>query len=100
VLCQLAYLPEQVQRRDGAGRLLDAALAESGVLLPQRRDERVTQRGYYFAIYRYQEQALDGLPRAAFLAALRAEGVPASIGYGVPVYRYPAFSAEALAQSP
>ncbi len=93
-------LPEQVRRRDQAGQVLDAALAETGILLPQRRDERVTRRGYYFAIYRYQEEALDGLPRAAFLAALKAEGVPASAGYGEPVYRYPAFSAEALQMSP
>jgi dTDP-4-amino-4,6-dideoxygalactose transaminase len=100
LLAQMAHLPEQVRRRDQAGRLLDAALAETGILLPQRRDERVTQRGYYFAVYRYQEQALDGLPRAAFLAALQAEGVPASAGYGLPVYRYPAFSPEALASSP
>ena len=100
LLDQLARLPEQVQARDQAGRLLDAALEETGVLLPQRRDERITQRGYYFAIYRYQEQALDGLPRAAFVAALRAEGVPASTGYGVPVYRYPAFAPDALQHSP
>jgi dTDP-4-amino-4,6-dideoxygalactose transaminase len=100
LLNQFKRLPDQVQRRHQAGRVLDAALAETEVLLPQRRDERITQRGYYFAIYRYQAEKLDGLPRAAFLAALNAEGVPAFAGYGEPVYRYPAFSAEALQQSP
>jgi dTDP-4-amino-4,6-dideoxygalactose transaminase len=100
LLTQLTHLPDQVRRRDEAGRALDAALAETGVILPQLRDERVTRRGYYFAIYRYQEEKMDGLPRAAFLAALNAEGVPSSSGYGIPVYRYPAFSAEALQQSP
>ena len=100
LLEQLALLHEQVGARDAAGRLLDAALAETGVLLPQRRDERVTTRGYYFAVYRYQEQELDDVPRAAFVAALRAEGVPCSTGYGLPVYRYQAFSPDALAQSP
>jgi hypothetical protein len=34
------------------------------------------------------------------VAALEAEGVPASIAYGVPVYRYAAFSPEALQSSP
>jgi dTDP-4-amino-4,6-dideoxygalactose transaminase len=100
LLNQFKRLPDQVQRRHQAGRVLDAALAETEVLLPQRRDERITQRGYYFAIYRYQAEKLDGLPRAAFLAALNAEGVPAFAGYGEPVYRYPAFSVEALQQSP
>jgi dTDP-4-amino-4,6-dideoxygalactose transaminase len=100
LLNQFKRLPDQVRRRHQAGRVLDAALAETEVLLPQRRDERITQRGYYFAIYRYQAEKLDGLPRAAFLAALNAEGVPAFAGYGEPVYRYPAFSVEALQQSP
>ncbi len=100
LLAQFEHLPAQVQARDATGRALDAGLAETGLLLPQRRDERVTQRGYYFAVYRYQQEALDGIPRDAFLAALRAEGVPASAAYGVPVYRYAAFSPEALQTSP
>ena len=100
LLAQLAHLPEQAEARDAAGRLLDTGLAETGILIPQRRDERVTQRGYYFAVYRYQQEAMDGIPREAFLAALKAEGVPASHAYGVPVYRYAAFSPEALQTSP
>jgi dTDP-4-amino-4,6-dideoxygalactose transaminase len=100
LLAQLAHLPAQVEARDATGRALDAGLAETGVLLPQRRDERVTQRGYYFAVYRYQPDVLDGISREVFLAALEAEGVPASIAYGVPVYRYAAFSPEALQCSP
>jgi dTDP-4-amino-4,6-dideoxygalactose transaminase len=100
LLAQLEHLPEQVEARDATGRALDAGLAETGVLLPQRRDERVTQRGYYFAVYRYQPDALDGISREVFLAALEAEGVPASIAYGVPVYRYAAFAPEALHCSP
>ncbi len=100
LLAQLARLPGQVEARDAAGRLLDTSLAATGLLIPQRRDERVTQRGYYFAVYRYQQEALDGIPRDAFLAALEAEGVPASLAYGVPVYRYAGFSPEALQSSP
>jgi dTDP-4-amino-4,6-dideoxygalactose transaminase len=100
LLVQFERLPEQVEAPDAAGCLLDAGLAETGILLPQRRDARVTQRGYYFAVYRYQQEALDGIPRDAFVAALRAEGVPASIAYGLPVYRYAAFSPKALQSSP
>jgi dTDP-4-amino-4,6-dideoxygalactose transaminase len=100
LLAQFRHLPEQVEARDAAGRALDAGLAETDVLIPQRRDERVTQRGYYFAVYRYQPDALDGIPREVFLEALKAEGVPASVAYGMPVYRYAAFSPEALQTSP
>jgi dTDP-4-amino-4,6-dideoxygalactose transaminase len=100
LLVQLEHLPQQVAAREAAGRILDSALAETGILLPQRRDERVTQRGYYFSVYRYQPEAMGGIPREAFLAALQAEGVPASRAYGVPVYRYAAFSPDALQSSP
>jgi dTDP-4-amino-4,6-dideoxygalactose transaminase len=100
LLAQFAHLPEQAAARDAAGRLLDTGLDETGILIPQRRDERVTQRGYYFAVYRYQQEAMNGIPREAFLAALKAEGVPVSHAYGVPVYRYAAFSPEALQTSP
>jgi dTDP-4-amino-4,6-dideoxygalactose transaminase len=100
LLAQFAHLPAQVEARDAAGRLLDTGLAETGILIPQRRDDRVTQRGYYFAVYRYQQEALGGIPRDAFVAALEAEGVPASHAYGVPVYRYAAFAPEALQSSP
>ena len=100
LLSQFAQLPAQAEARDATGRLLDTGLAETGILIPQRRDERVTQRGYYFAVYRYQQEALGGIPREAFLTALKAEGVPVSHGYGVPVYRYAAFSREALQSSP
>jgi dTDP-4-amino-4,6-dideoxygalactose transaminase len=100
LLAQFAQLPAQAEARDATGRLLDTGLAETGILIPQQRDERVTQRGYYFAVYRYQQEALGGIPRDAFVAALEAEGVPASRAYGVPVYRYAAFSPEALQASP
>lgn len=100
LLSQFAKLPAQVSARDAAGRALDDALAETGVLLPQKRDERVTQRGYYFAVYRYQSEALGGIPREAFLAALEAEGVKASQAYGMPVYKYEAFTPDALQTSP
>lgn len=100
LVAQFAHLPQQVETRDATGRALDAGLEATGVLLPQRRDERVTRRGYYFAVYRYQPEALGDIPRDVFLAALKAEGVPASIAYGVPVYRYAAFTPEELKRSP
>jgi dTDP-4-amino-4,6-dideoxygalactose transaminase len=100
LLAQFEHLPEQAAARDAAGRLLDTGLAETGILIPQQRDERVTQRGYYFAVYRYQQESMNDIPREAFLAALEAEGIPASHAYGVPVYRYAAFSPEALQTSP
>ena len=58
-------------------------------LRPLVRDPRVTQHGYHLFITRYDPEAFEGLPRARFLEALRAEGIPCSEGY-VPLYRMPA----------
>ncbi len=87
--------------RDATGRLLDDALepkrgsnaADDGM----SASPHVATTLPSIAI---SPRLLTGLPRAAFVAALNAEGVPARAGYGVPVYRYPAFEPDALAQSP
>ncbi len=41
----------------------------------------VTRNAYHLYMFRYDPAGFAGLPRAAFLKALRAEGVPASSGY-------------------
>ena len=47
-----------------------------------------TRNAYHIFMSRYDPGAFAGLPRAAFLKALRAEGVPASPGYS-PLNREP-----------
>ena len=51
---------------------------------------------YYLHVVRLDEQAL-GVPRAAFAAALRAEGVPVTEGYVAPIYRQPLYQERAAA---
>ena len=95
-----AALPEfqkQIERREEAGKWLGQALREQGVLLPLPADERITRRGYYFFVTRYQAASCGGLPRARFLEALQAEGVPCGAGYGCGINRHTAFSRQRLA---
>ncbi|HUW35357.1 MAG TPA: DegT/DnrJ/EryC1/StrS family aminotransferase, partial [Planctomycetota bacterium] len=40
--------------------------------------------------------AFGGVPRARFLQALAAEGIPCSCGYGVPLYRQTFFQKKAF----
>lgn len=42
-------------------------------------------------LFRYNAEEFGGLPRAKFLEALNAEGVPCSGGYLHPVYKNPCF---------
>ncbi len=67
-----------------------------GGLEPLKPDERITQRGYYFFVIRYNPDAFAGVHRDVFLKALRAEGIPAFAGYGVPVYKNPSYAQSGL----
>jgi dTDP-4-amino-4,6-dideoxygalactose transaminase len=81
LLVQLERLPEQMHRRDRAAARLTAALAEVPGLAPLRLDPRVTRCGWHLYQLTYDPSAFGGRDRAALLAALKAEGVPASGGY-------------------
>ncbi|MGH9370058.1 MAG: DegT/DnrJ/EryC1/StrS family aminotransferase, partial [Vicinamibacterales bacterium] len=48
---------------------------------PARMYDGCTRNAWHLYMFRYDSQQFSGLPRAAFLKALAAEGVPASGGY-------------------
>jgi len=96
LLSEMRRLPEQTEAKHEAGEYLAKELRAIGGIEPLRRDPRITKRGYYFFIARYDPEAFNGLPKERFLEALNAEGVPASQGYGMPLYRQPAFRSENL----
>jgi dTDP-4-amino-4,6-dideoxygalactose transaminase len=77
------------RRRENVATLLAALGAVQGMVpLPGWPD---TQPVYYNLILQYNEAAV-GASRRAFVAALRAEGVPISMFY-VPLQRWPIFAA-------
>ncbi len=94
LLTAMPRLEEQVDYKDHTGRFLKEQLTEIGGIDPLKLDSRITKRGYYYIILRYDKEKFGGLPRDLFLEALRAEGIPAEEGYGIPLYRQPAFKKE------
>lgn len=90
----LQRYPEQQRARQEAGRALTAGLADVKGIEPLPADPRVTSQGYYFYVLRFIPEAFPGISRARFLEALSAEGVPCGAGYGMPLYRQPAFARE------
>src|SRR5262249_39236954 len=95
-LGQLERLPDQVRRREAARGFVVAELEKIGGLSALKADPRITRRGFYFLVLRYDSRQFKGVPRDRFVDALRAEGVPCGIGPGVPLSRQPAFDGEAL----
>jgi dTDP-4-amino-4,6-dideoxygalactose transaminase len=90
LLAQMTRLEEQMARREWAARVLDRALSAIPGIRPQARDPRVTAHAHHLYMLRYDVAAFGGRRRTEFLAALRAEGVPCSPGYGEPLHRSPA----------
>ncbi len=76
LLSQLARLEEQQQTRESNALYLSARISEIPGIQPARMYEGNTRNNYYGYMVRYQKEAFGGVPRAKFLRALGAEGVP------------------------
>jgi len=96
LLAKMDELPREVDEKSVNGKYLAEKLRRIGGVEPLRRDPRITKRGYYFFIVRYDKTEFSELPKTRFLEALNAEGVPAGSGYGMPLYKQPAFRKENL----
>jgi dTDP-4-amino-4,6-dideoxygalactose transaminase len=92
LLAQLRRLERQTARRNANGLYLDARLGEIPGIRPMARDTATVRHSYHLYMFRYDAEAFGGVPRTRFLKALAAEGVPASAGYPVPLYRQPLFT--------
>jgi len=87
---QLRKLQAQNIKRLANTARLTETLADIPGLEPLKQDARITQRGYYFHVLRFDGQKF-GLSRDTFLEAMAAEGAPLGKGYGAPVYMLPVF---------
>lgn len=87
---QLRKLQAQTLKRMANAEKLSRLLDGLPGVSPLKRDPRITQRGYYFFVLRFDREQF-GLSRDRFLAAMQAEGTPLGKGYGEPVYRLPVF---------
>jgi dTDP-4-amino-4,6-dideoxygalactose transaminase len=89
LLAQLERADELAERRGrNAGYLLER-LADIPGIHPLKVDPRVTRHAWHLFIFRYASHAFGGLPRARFIEALQAEGVPCSPGYHLPINQTP-----------
>lgn len=91
LLAQLARLEEQTVRRDENGRFLNEHLATLPGISPLTRGHGETRHAYHVYTFRYRSADLGGVSRERFLAALNAEGIPATAGYPVGLYAQPLF---------
>lgn len=90
LLEQLTRLEEQSGLRTQNAEYLTRRFHEIPGITPARMYEGCTRNAYHLYMFRYDKEHFAGLPRARFLEALRAEGIPCSEGY-TPLNKEPLF---------
>ena len=81
LLAQMARIEIQAKTRSENANYLTTMLKEIPGIRPAAEYGGTTNNAYHLYMLRYSPEAFAGLPRAKFLKALAAEGIPASGGY-------------------
>lgn len=86
LLNQIQRLEADTQRRWENARYLTSKIKDIPGIVPHRLYDGVTKAAYHLYPFRYKKEHFNNAAQNKFLAALHAEGVPCSGGYG-PQYR-------------
>lgn len=78
---QMTRLESQSRAREQNAAHLTSLLKQIPGITPARMYDGCTRNAYHLYMFRYDPSRFSGLPRAVFLKALGAEGIPASSGY-------------------
>lgn len=81
LMAQMTRIEEQAKTRTANALYLTSQLKEIPGIVPARMYDGCTRNAYHLYMFRYEQERFAGLPRAVFLKALNAEGIPASAGY-------------------
>lgn len=82
LLAQLERNAALSQRREENGALLNGLLEPIPGIRAKRTYEGTTRHGYHLYLFDYDPEEFAGMSKGQLLSALRAEGIPASGGYG------------------
>ncbi len=80
-LAQLERLEQQTEVRNENAAYLKSLITEIPGIVPYRLYDGVTKAAFHLFPFTYHAEFFKGMPRAKFLKALNAEGVPCSSGY-------------------
>jgi perosamine synthetase len=81
LMAQMTRLEQQSKTRSENAKYLTTMLKEIPGISPARSYDGCTNNAFHLYMLRYNPQAFAGLPRAKFLKAMAAEGIPSSGGY-------------------
>ena len=81
-LSQIKRLESDTETRNENARYLTSRIKDIPGIVPHRLYDGVTRCAYHLYPFRYKKEQFNNAPRQKFLAALSAEGIPCSGGYG------------------
>jgi perosamine synthetase len=81
LVAQMSRVEAQSKVREQNAQTLTNLLEQIPGIQPARMYEGCTRNAYHLYMFRYDPQQFARMPRAKFLKALAAEGIPASSGY-------------------
>ncbi|MXZ75664.1 MAG: DegT/DnrJ/EryC1/StrS family aminotransferase [Gemmatimonadetes bacterium] len=92
LLVQMDHLEAQADQRHANGEYLTERLGAVPGIVPVARPAKADRHARHIYMFRYNEASFGGVPKTRFIEALRAEGIPASPGYSIPLYKQPVFT--------
>ncbi|MEM0444731.1 MAG: DegT/DnrJ/EryC1/StrS family aminotransferase [Nitrososphaerota archaeon] len=89
LLEQMKRLDSQIERRQQNFTLLSKLCEELEGFSVIKPPPGASRTCHYLVMLRVEAELFRGVPKRRIVEALRAEGIPASAGWPVPLYRYP-----------
>ena len=91
LLAQFERYPDLKKIRQENMEYLNERLAEIEGIKPLADDVNITRHACHLYAFRYKKEFFNDKPKNSFIEALRSEGIPASPGYSLPLYKQPVF---------
>jgi perosamine synthetase len=82
LMSQMKRLQNDSRVREQNAQYLSSRLQQIPGIIPYKLNQGVTRAAYHLYPFRYDKKFFGGATREKFIAALEAEGVPGSSGYG------------------
>lgn len=80
-LVQMKRLVAETEKRNANAAYLRSRISKIPGVIPYNFYDNVTKAAFHLFPFRYDKAGFKGLPRAEFIKAMEAEGIPCSEGY-------------------
>jgi dTDP-4-amino-4,6-dideoxygalactose transaminase len=82
LLSQMNRIEKDNDTRQSNALYLDSKLKDIPGIVPYKLAQGATRAVYHMYPFRYLKEQFNNVPKSKFIAALNAEGIPCSSGYG------------------